>query len=178
MSKDNKEARDSREPHPELQPGGPLAGDRIAVVASSWYPEIMRGLLAGAQRCLERFELNADAADVYWVPGSFELPQAVARVAELGDQEIAESRAPRYNGIVALGCVIKGETDHYDVLVHAIAGGVTRLSIELPLPVSFGVLTCQNFSQAEARSGDDHLNKGYEAMLALLDMMVFRHRLR
>jgi 6,7-dimethyl-8-ribityllumazine synthase len=166
-----------REPHPELQPGGPLAGERLAIVASSWYPEIMHGLLAGAQRCLERFELNADAADVFWVPGSFELPQAVARVAELGLSGAADS-APRYSGIIALGCVVKGETDHYDVLVHAIAGGITRLSIDLPMPLSFGVLTCQNFAQAVARSGDDHMNKGYEATLALLDMMVFRHRLR
>ncbi|MCC7476885.1 6,7-dimethyl-8-ribityllumazine synthase [bacterium] len=163
--------------YPELQPGGPLAGDRIAIVASSWYPEIMRGLLAGSQKCLERFELNPDAADVFHVPGSFELPQAVARIARLASLEAGEVSAPRYSGIVALGCVIKGETDHYDVLVHAIAGGITRLSIELPMPVSFGVLTCQDFAQAHARSGDDHMNKGYEAMLALLDMMVFQHRL-
>lgn len=166
-----------RETPPELQPGGPLAGERIAIVVSSWYPEIMQGLLAGTQRCLERFELNSDAADVFWVPGSFELPQGVARVAELRGEEAGDVSPPRYGGIIALGCVVKGETDHYDVLVHAIAGGLTTLSLQLPMPVSFGVLTCQNFAQAEARSGDDHLNKGYEAMLALLDMMVFRHRL-
>lgn len=177
MAKPKHSEAETRQPHPELQPGGPLAGDRIAIIASSWYPEIMDGLLAGALRCIERFGLNADAADVYKVPGSFELPQAVARVAELRKQEDGDATQARYSGIVALGCVIRGETDHYEVLVHAIAGGITRLSIELPMPISFGVLTCRNFAQAEARAGDDHLNKGYESMLALLDMLVFRHRL-
>jgi 6,7-dimethyl-8-ribityllumazine synthase len=150
-----------------------LTHARIAIVAASWYPEIMQGLLAGALRCLERFDLDPAQAEAYRVPGCFELIQGAARVARLHDPEASDTHRPRFSGIVTLGCLVRGETDHYDVLAHAVAAGLARLSGELLVPLSFGMLTCNTMEQALARSGEDHLNKGYEAMLALLDMLMF-----
>lgn len=153
----------------------------VAVVASCWYTQIMEGLVEGALRCLDEAKVSLSdgsvgraCARLVRVPGSFELPQACAM---LGHSR-AESGEAAYSGIAALGCLIRGETSHYDVLCHAVGNALAALSVQLaiahraaPVALSFGVLTCESLAQAEARSGFDERNKGYEAMQALLGML-------
>lgn len=102
--------------------------------------------------------------DSYSVAGSFELPAAVATLAETG----------RYDAIVPVGCLIRGETPHFEVLARAIAAGLMELSLTYPVGIAFGVLTCDTAAQAKARAGGRLGNKGAEAMDAALGMVALR----
>lgn len=136
----------------------------------------MDGLVEGALRCLDEAAValpngaaGRASARIVRVPGSFELPQACAL---LGRQKAADGQT-LYSGIAALGCLIRGETSHYEVLCHAVANSLAALSVDLAQPaghvaLSFGVLTCDEMQQAQARSSADRHNKGYEAVQALL----------
>jgi 6,7-dimethyl-8-ribityllumazine synthase len=106
--------------------------------------------------------------DTFEVAGSFELPAAVAVLAEGG----------RYDAIVPIGCLIKGETPHFDVLAQAVAIGLMELSLSYPAAIPFGVLTCDTVAQARARSGGRRGNKGAQAMEAALGMVAFRQATR
>ncbi|MDQ2950930.1 MAG: 6,7-dimethyl-8-ribityllumazine synthase [Chloroflexota bacterium] len=110
----------------------------------------LRAAAAGAQ------------VDFFEVAGSFELPAAVALLAESG----------RYDAIVPLGCLVRGETPHFDVLAHAVARGLVDLSTAYPIAISFGVLTCDTMEQALARAGGSEGNKGEEFMDAALEMVA------
>lgn len=107
------------------------------------------------------------ACDRYAVAGSFELPSAVAMLCETG----------RYDAVVPVGCLIRGETPHFDVLARAIADGLMELSISYPIAIPFGVLTCDTAAQARARAGGREGNKGAEAMAAALWQVALRQSL-
>jgi 6,7-dimethyl-8-ribityllumazine synthase len=119
----------------------------IAVITSEFNKEIVNGLLDGCKKSLKGHDL-----DIIKVPGAFELPSTA--------QQCVDSN--KYLAVITLGCVIKGETDHYDYICQAVSIGVMNVSIESNIPVLFGVLTCQNSQLAFERSRDNDFNKGFE----------------
>src|SRR5687767_2676431 len=143
------------------------AGRRIGVVASRFNEPITQKLVDGAIDALVRHGVALDDVDVVWVPGAWELPAAARRMAGV----------ERYDAIVALGAVIRGETPHFDYVAGEAARGLAATSAEFDIPVSFGLLTCDTVEQAEARAGGDHGNKGWDASLAALEMADLFDRL-
>ena len=133
---------------------------RFAIVASRWNPRITDALVDGARRTLEGNGVQSDAVDVIRVPGAWELPLACARLAASG----------RYAGLIALGCVVRGDTRHYEHVADSCAEGLMDVSLEYGLPVCNGVLAVERFEDAEARAGGNHGNKGEEAALVALEM--------
>jgi 6,7-dimethyl-8-ribityllumazine synthase len=137
-------------------------GLRFGVIASRFNDEIVGGLLSGALECLQRHGAGEDAVTIYRVPGAFEIP-AVAR-------EIAGS----FDAVITIGCLIRGETAHFDVL----ASQVTHELSHIGGPLSFGVITCNTYEQAAARSASGTGNKGWEAALAAIEMANLWRALR
>ena len=142
-------------------------GLRVAVLASRFNADITDRLVDGATRAL--LARGASAADVETirVPGAWELPQAAARAVE----------AERFDAIIALGCVIRGETPHFEYVCTQVTLGLGAVAREARIPVAFGVLTTDDVGQARARAGDGPDNKGYEAALAVLEMVSVYRRL-
>jgi 6,7-dimethyl-8-ribityllumazine synthase len=134
-----------------------MADLKIAIVASRFNPEITERLLAGAQEALRGV---ADAT-VIQVPGAFEIPLAAKRAA----------LSKRFDAIVAIGCVIRGETAHFEYISHVATTGIAQVSLETGVPVTFGVLTVETDEQAIARSVPGGDNKGYHAAQAALEMV-------
>ncbi|NIM52057.1 MAG: 6,7-dimethyl-8-ribityllumazine synthase [Gemmatimonadales bacterium] len=134
---------------------------RALIVVSRFNEGITRKLLQGAQAALAEGGYPADAVDIVWVPGAFELPLAVHR--GLGTQ--------RYALAVALGAVIRGETPHFEYVAGAASRGLTDATTRFGIPVGFGVLTCDTLAQALARAGGDSGNKGEEAARAALETL-------
>jgi 6,7-dimethyl-8-ribityllumazine synthase len=134
----------------------------VAIVRARWNEDIT---LALERAALERATANGAAVDVFEVAGSFELPAAVALLADTG----------RYDAIVPLGCLIRGETPHFEVLANAVARGILDLSLIYPVAIPFGVLTCDTIEQAITRAGGAEGNKGSEFMDAALEMVALRH---
>jgi 6,7-dimethyl-8-ribityllumazine synthase len=136
-----------------------LSGDglHIAVVVARYNEDITKRLLRGAVRALE--ERGVAEPDVYWVPGSLELPVTALTLAEKG----------QHDAIVCLGCVIRGETFHFEVVASQSAAGVMQVQLDTGVPVAFGVLTTEDKEQALARSGPKN-NKGAEAAEAAIEM--------
>jgi 6,7-dimethyl-8-ribityllumazine synthase len=134
---------------------------RIGLAVSRFSREVTERLLSGALACLDHH--GGDAADrtVVHVPGAWELQLAAQRLARHG----------RHDAVLALGCLIRGETPHFDVLAHQVAAGLGRVGLDESLPVIFGVLTTENLEQALARSEDGPSNKGWEAALAAIEMV-------
>lgn len=142
-------------------------GRRIAVVASRFNQDITERLVDGALDALVRHGASADDVDVVWVPGAWELPAAVRRVLT----------SERYDAVVALGAIIRGETPHFDYVAGEASRGLAQASAEFDLPIGFGLLTCDTREQAEARAGGEHGNKGWDAGLAALEMADLFDRL-
>ncbi|HEY3217534.1 MAG TPA: 6,7-dimethyl-8-ribityllumazine synthase [Candidatus Limnocylindria bacterium] len=136
-------------------------GARVAIVRARWNEDIT---LALERAALERATANGAAVDVFEVAGSFELPAAVALLADTAT----------YDAIVPLGCLIRGETPHFEVLANAVARGILDLSLTYPVAIPFGVLTCDTVEQALARAGGAEGNKGSEFMDAALEMVALR----
>ncbi|MDP1857491.1 MAG: 6,7-dimethyl-8-ribityllumazine synthase [Gemmatimonadaceae bacterium] len=136
------------------------AGRRIAVVVARFNEAITQRLLDGAMDALTRHGIAFEDIDVLWVPGAWEVPFAARRA--LGSD--------RYDALVALGAVIRGDTPHFDFVAGECARGLAQASADLDFPVAFGVLTCDTMEQAEARAGGAHGNKGWDAALAALEM--------
>jgi 6,7-dimethyl-8-ribityllumazine synthase len=130
---------------------------RVAVVAASWHKPVMDGLVAGAQRALDDYRVEAPS--LVRVPGSFELPVVASALAEKG-----------YDAIVALGVVIRGGTPHFDYVCTATTDGLSRVALDTGVAIGFGLLTCDNEQQALDRAGLDGSSedKGYEAASASL----------
>jgi len=135
-------------------------GRRCAVVVSRFNETITQRLLEGALDALVRHGVAFDDVDVFWVPGAWELPAAARRVAA----------SERYNALVALGAVIRGDTPHFDYVAGEASRGLSLASADFDIPIAFGVLTCDTMAQAEARAGGEHGNKGWDAALAALEM--------
>jgi 6,7-dimethyl-8-ribityllumazine synthase len=140
----------------------------VGIVVSRFNGDVTSRLLDGARAALEEAGVARHAIDVMTVPGAFELP--------LGAMALAKTR--RYACIVALGCVIRGETPHFDYVAAEAASGLQLAALETGIPVSFGVLTCDTREQAEARAGGDQGNKGADAARAALEMADVFARLR
>ena len=133
---------------------------RIAVVASRFNESIVARLLDGAMRTLLRHGAAESAIELVRVPGAFEIPAAVARVAA--------ARQP--DAVIALGAVIRGETPHFEYICAACSEGLGRLALELSMPIAFGVLTVDDVEQALQRSGPGDDNKGSEAAASAIEM--------
>jgi 6,7-dimethyl-8-ribityllumazine synthase len=136
------------------------AGFRFAVAVSRFNPEITDGLLAGARDALTEAEVRPDDVTVVRVPGAFELPIAAQRLAESG----------RFDAVICLGCLIKGDTMHFEYIAEAASRGIMDVGLSTGVPVSFGVLTTLTDEQAEVRSKPGADNKGREAALAAVEM--------
>ena len=131
-------------------------GLRLALVVARYHRPITEALLTGAQEALRRHGVPAEAVDVVWVPGSFELPVTARRLAA----------TRRYHAIVALGAVLKGETAHFEYVAGAAAQGLMQAGLATGVPVIFGVLTCETLEQALDRTGLRAGDRGAEAALA------------
>jgi 6,7-dimethyl-8-ribityllumazine synthase len=142
-------------------------GRRVAVLASRFNEPIVKKLVDGALEALIKYDVAFEDIDVVWVPGAWELPVA-ARVLLATD---------RYDGLVALGAVIRGETAHFDYIAGEASRGLAAVSADSEIPVGFGVLTCDTDEQAEARAGGEHGNKGWDAAVATLEMIDLLGRL-
>ena len=142
-------------------------GRRVAVVASRFNDVITNKLADGATDALVRHGVAAADIDMVWVPGAWELPAAVRRLMD----------SERYDAVVAVGAVIRGDTPHFDYVAGEASRGLARASAEFEVPVGFGLLTCDTMEQAEARAGGAHGNKGWDAALAALEMADLFDRL-
>jgi 6,7-dimethyl-8-ribityllumazine synthase len=136
-------------------------GMKIALVVSRFNDFITEGLKEGALKGLKDNNVDDSDISVIYCPGSFEIP-VVARACVSGG---------KFHAVICLGAVIRGETDHYDYVCQGVTNGISRVSLESPVPVLFGVLTCQNVELAMERAGQGKNNKGYETALAALEMI-------
>ena len=135
-------------------------GARFAIIASRWNPRITDALVAGARQSLAGNGVADAAVDVVRVPGAWEIPVAAARIAA----------ASQHAAIIALGCVIRGDTRHYEHVADRCAEGLMRVSLDFGIPVMNGVLAVERIEDAEVRAGGSHGNKGEEAALAAIEM--------
>ncbi len=135
-----------------------LAGDpaHLLIVRAPYYRGVVDGLTVGARRILAEARATDEVLDV---AGAYELPQAI-RLALRGSQ--------RFDGFIALGCIVKGETDHYDFICKTTMDGIMHVALQFGICLGTGLLTCDTLAQAEARSGQDGHNKGAEAAAAAL----------
>ncbi|HXG27309.1 MAG TPA: 6,7-dimethyl-8-ribityllumazine synthase [Nevskiales bacterium] len=134
---------------------------RFAVVATQWYDEILDGLIAGALQTLRAAGAETRNITLIRVPGAFELPLALEHAAASG----------KYDALIALGCVIRGGTPHFEYVAGECARGVAQVMLSYRLPVTFGVLTTDNLKQARERSRAGRDNKGREAAEAAIRML-------
>ena len=136
---------------------------RFAIVAARFNEPIVKQLVDGALAAFAAAGVGASAVDLQWVPGSFELTLAAHTLARSG----------RYAGIACVGCVIKGETPHFDFVAGQAAAGIREASLATGIPITFGVITSLTEAQAWARAGGDVGNRGAEAAEAALEMADF-----
>jgi 6,7-dimethyl-8-ribityllumazine synthase len=142
-------------------------GNRFAVAVSRFNLEITQGLLHGALATLEDAGVEASAHTVVWVPGAFELPLTVQRLAESGD----------YDAIICLGCLIKGDTMHFEYIAESVAHSLAQVALQSGVPIALGVLTTLTEAQAVERAAPGSGNKGAEAARAALEMASLFRRL-
>ncbi len=146
---------------PKIIEGGLAAQDlKFACVAARFNEFVVDPLLQGAVDTLRRHGVPAASIDVVRVPGAFEIPLAVHRLAASG----------RYDALIALGAVIRGDTPHFDYVAGECAAGLSRVALESGLPVAFGVLTTDTVEQATDRAGGKDGNKGADAALTAIEM--------
>jgi 6,7-dimethyl-8-ribityllumazine synthase len=137
------------------------AKTRFAIVASRWNPRIVEALIDGARHALAAHGVSDDAIDVVRVPGAWEIPMAAAKLAA----------SERYAAILALGCVVRGETRHYEHVADGCAQGLMRVALDHGVPVLNGVLAVERHQDAQSRAGGTHGNKGEEVALAALEIV-------
>ncbi len=133
----------------------------IAILATRWNVDIVDPLIAGAHRCLKDWGVPLSKVQELRAPGAFELPLALAALAKSG----------RYDGVVVLGAVIRGDTPHFEFVAGECSRGLREVSTKHRLPLGFGVLTVNTPAQAQERAGSGDDNKGYEAAAAMLEMI-------
>ena len=138
-------------------------GHRVAIVVSRFNELIGRQLLEGALDAIARHSTGEVDVDVYWVPGTFELPGAVSRIVEAGGHTV----------VIPLGCLIRGGTDHYDLLATEVAKGLAKVAAQGKVGISFGIVTADTLEDALERAGAKGGNKGYQAAVAAVEMANF-----
>jgi 6,7-dimethyl-8-ribityllumazine synthase len=136
----------------------------ILIVEARFYDDLLDAMLKGAKRVLDKAHATYE---IVTVPGALEIPGAIKFAHEAGNAGRLERR---FDGYVAIGCVIRGETPHFDYVAGEAASGLQLAALETGIPVSFGVLTCDTREQAEARAGGAYGNKGAEAARSALEM--------
>lgn len=143
-------------------------GRRFGIVVSRYHEVITRSLLEGACGCLLRHGVDDDAIEAVWVPGAWEIPGALRRLEE----------TDRFDALIALGCVIRGATPHFEYVAGEAARGTAAVADDADVPVVFGVLTVDTLEQAAERAGNESDNKGWEAALAALETADLYEQLR
>lgn len=147
----------------------PAAADsRIAIAVARFNPDVTELMLAGCRQALLDGGLSEDRLEVFPVPGAWELPLAARELADSG----------RFDGVIALGAVVRGETAHFDFISAECAHGLQQTQLETGVPLGFGVLTPENGEQAMERADPGRKNKGREAAMAVLDMIEFKRRVK
>lgn len=136
-------------------------GCRFAIVASKWNDSLVSRLVDGAVDALRESWADDDAVEVYRVPGSFELALCALKAAGSG----------KFDAVICLGVIIRGDTPHFEYVAAETARGITEAGLKTGVPVMFGVITADNVEQAEARAGVKHDNKGYEAAMAAIEVV-------
>jgi 6,7-dimethyl-8-ribityllumazine synthase len=145
-----------REVHGKIQ----NSNYKFAVILSKFNEFIGTRLLNGALECFKKYKFDNESIDIIKVPGAFEIPVAADKLAV----------SKKYNAIIALGAVIRGETPHFDYISEAVSSGILNVSLKYGIPVIFGVLTTNTVDQALARSDSQKTNKGFDAALAAIEM--------
>ena len=140
---------------------------RFGILVSVWNPEVTSALFQGAVETLIACKAGRENIDVMSVPGSFELSGGAAIAAA----------TMKFDAIICLGCIIQGETRHFEFIAHAVAHGITDVATKFELPVIFGVLTTDTLQQALERAGGKHGNKGVEAAITAIKMIDFKRRM-
>ena len=140
---------------------------RFGIVVSDWNRDITWALLDGATDTLKKNGVKKENIIVKHVPGSFELTLGAQLIAELDDLD----------GVICLGCVIQGETPHFNYICQGVTYGITKLNLEYNIPFVFGVLTTNTQEQAIDRAGGKHGNKGVEAAITAIKMAALQHDL-
>jgi 6,7-dimethyl-8-ribityllumazine synthase len=143
-----------------IEATGRAAGSRFALVVSKYHDFVTDRLQAGALAALSAAGVPSAEVTIVRVPGAFEIPLAAQHAAESG----------RFDAIVCLGCLIRGETPHFDFIASAVAHGLTTAAAATGVPMAFGVLTVNSAEEALARAGDGPGNKGHEAAAAAIEM--------
>ncbi|WP_159680266.1 6,7-dimethyl-8-ribityllumazine synthase [Luteimonas sp. 9C] len=136
------------------------AGARYAIVASRWNPKITDALIAGARKAFTDHGVAEDAVDVIRVPGAWEIPVVCARLAAAGG----------HAALLGLGCVVRGDTRHYEQVADGCSDALMRVALDSRVPVANGVLAVEAYVDAEKRAGGSHGNKGEEAALVAIEM--------
>ena len=145
-----------------------IADSRVGVVVSEWNEEITSALLEGAVNTMKSLGVKEKNILVHYVPGSFELPMGAKMIAE----------KLKVDAVICLGCVIQGETRHFEFISNAVANGITTVGLDTNIPVIFGVLTPDNYQQAKDRAGGKHGNKGDEAGATAVKMIELKKKLQ
>ncbi|HEV8537500.1 MAG TPA: 6,7-dimethyl-8-ribityllumazine synthase [Bacteroidota bacterium] len=139
----------------------------FGIVVSRFNEFITKRLLESALNCLRRHGATEQGIDIIYCPGAFEIPELAQRLANVG----------KYDAIICLGCVIRGETPHFEHVAGAVSSGVARVALESKMPVIFGVLTTDTLEQAIKRAGAKLGNKGWDAALAAIEMADLRRKI-
>ena len=134
---------------------------KIGIVAARFNEFITSKLLSGAQDALVRHDVKDDNIDVAWVPGAFEIPLIADKMAKSG----------KYDAVICLGAVIRGNTSHYDYVCSEVSKGIAHVSLESGIPVMFGVVTTENIEQAIERAGTKAGNKGFDVAVGAIEMI-------
>ncbi len=154
---------------PRTFEGEDTASDiRFAIIASRFNDEIVGGLLDGALECLRRHGAPDDAVTVFRVPGAFEIPTLARALISRGG----------FDAIVTLGCLLRGDTPHFEFISAQVTSELSRVAVEACFPVAFGVITCNTMEQAVERSSKGAGNKGWEAALAAIEMANLWRQIR
>jgi 6,7-dimethyl-8-ribityllumazine synthase len=137
------------------------SGIKVGIVASRFNEFIVSKLVGGAMDGLVRHDVKDEDITVAWVPGAFEIPLAAKKMAQSG----------KYDAVICLGTVIRGETSHYDYVCAEVSKGIAQVSLESGVPVMFGILTTDTIEQAVTRAGTKAGNKGYDCALGAIEMV-------
>ena len=134
---------------------------KVGIVAGRFNEFITSKLVGGAMDGLLRHDVKDEDVDIAWVPGAFEIPLVASKMAKSG----------KYDAVICLGAVIRGDTTHYDYVCNEVSKGIATVSLESGIPVMFGVLTTENIEQAIARAGSKGGHKGYDCALGAVEMV-------
>lgn len=133
---------------------------KFGIVVSRFNEFITKRLLDGAVDCLKRHGVQEQSVEIVHCPGAYEIPQVANQLA----------RSEKYDAIICLGCIIRGETPHFDIIANAVSAGISRIALQTGTPLVFGVLTTESLEQAIDRAGAKSGNKGWEAALAAIEL--------